>query len=597
MNTAPPEPESLKETLISIVIAFALAFVFRGFVAEAFVIPTGSMAPTLLGQHMRFHGSASGHDWAVGPWYANHTGVSGDYPARQGDAQHPISVNDPFSGEYIEVPGARLRAGDRILVLKYLYGLMDPSRYDVIVFNNPNDPQDRYIKRLIGLPGEQVALVDGDVFTRPIPAGWRQPSKEDDTALAAAWGAGQAGNGGWTIARKPDHVQRAVWQTIFDAEFTPLGPSGAEAGGGGAPPDWFRRPWTPSSPGWSFDGPTYTWQAPADAASTTLVFNQEQTRFNDARLGEPMHEGRSRYREPWVIDDRYAYDEIYGNQGGGQLRFPVSDLRLRAGLENAGQAAGTAKATAVIEARGHVFAADFSSEHGGTVTLRVRRPVGAAGVLGDWETLAAAAAPGLLQPGGEQEVHNVEFWHADQRLEVWFDGHKLIEDDKTLDWSPAQRVLFATGKSLEDRLADGDGGANGVLSQEEIYIRPKVYWQLAAGTGGEIKMLRLGLDRDLFYQPRLNTTMADMLRAADPRTTLTLEPDQFFACGDNSPASYDGRAWTAADPWVTSMIDEKPGIVPRDLLIGKAFFVYFPALLREGGPGPMIDFGRMRFIW
>ena len=43
---------SVIETLQSLVVAFVLAMVFRGFVVEGFVIPTGSMAPTLLGQHL-----------------------------------------------------------------------------------------------------------------------------------------------------------------------------------------------------------------------------------------------------------------------------------------------------------------------------------------------------------------------------------------------------------------------------------------------------------------------------------------------------------------------------------------------------------------
>src|SRR5690242_3442202 len=46
--------KGVKETIESILIAFILAFVFRAFVVEAFVIPTGSMATTLLGAHMRF---------------------------------------------------------------------------------------------------------------------------------------------------------------------------------------------------------------------------------------------------------------------------------------------------------------------------------------------------------------------------------------------------------------------------------------------------------------------------------------------------------------------------------------------------------------
>src|SRR5215831_11257546 len=42
---------TFRETVESVVIAFILAFLFRTFEAEAFVIPTGSMAPTLQGRH------------------------------------------------------------------------------------------------------------------------------------------------------------------------------------------------------------------------------------------------------------------------------------------------------------------------------------------------------------------------------------------------------------------------------------------------------------------------------------------------------------------------------------------------------------------
>ena len=40
-----------RETVESVIVAFVLAFLFRTFEAEAFVIPTGSMAPTLQGRH------------------------------------------------------------------------------------------------------------------------------------------------------------------------------------------------------------------------------------------------------------------------------------------------------------------------------------------------------------------------------------------------------------------------------------------------------------------------------------------------------------------------------------------------------------------
>ena len=50
-----------RETLESIVVAFVLAFLFRTFEAEAFVIPTGSMSPSLQGQHKDVHCLQCGH--------------------------------------------------------------------------------------------------------------------------------------------------------------------------------------------------------------------------------------------------------------------------------------------------------------------------------------------------------------------------------------------------------------------------------------------------------------------------------------------------------------------------------------------------------
>src|SRR5438094_9805641 len=72
--TKPAEPKNaepaqqsggVKDTVESILVAFILAFVFRAFIVEAFVIPTGSMAPTLLGAHMRFKCPDCGYDFTV----------------------------------------------------------------------------------------------------------------------------------------------------------------------------------------------------------------------------------------------------------------------------------------------------------------------------------------------------------------------------------------------------------------------------------------------------------------------------------------------------------------------------------------------------
>ena len=94
----PAQDGSIKETLISLAISFVMALVFRSYVVEAFVIPTGSMAPTLLGAHMEFRSPESGFQWAVNPWYAvNDTPVQPQGAGPSG----PPSATDPMSTSLI----------------------------------------------------------------------------------------------------------------------------------------------------------------------------------------------------------------------------------------------------------------------------------------------------------------------------------------------------------------------------------------------------------------------------------------------------------------------------------------------------------------
>src|SRR3989304_2288271 len=69
----PPPPgvpsataHNFRETIESIVIAFILAFLFRTFEAEAFVIPTGSMAPALQGRHKEVACPQCGYTYRTG---------------------------------------------------------------------------------------------------------------------------------------------------------------------------------------------------------------------------------------------------------------------------------------------------------------------------------------------------------------------------------------------------------------------------------------------------------------------------------------------------------------------------------------------------
>lgn len=54
--------------------------------------------------------------------------------------------------------------GDYLIIDEISYQLRAPQRGEVIVFKYPNDPSQRYIKRIIGLPGETIKVKDGKVF-------------------------------------------------------------------------------------------------------------------------------------------------------------------------------------------------------------------------------------------------------------------------------------------------------------------------------------------------------------------------------------------------------------------------------------------------
>lgn len=54
--------------------------------------------------------------------------------------------------------------GDFILTDKVSYRFKNPERGDVVVFKNPRDNSQDFIKRIIGIPGDKVMLKDGKVY-------------------------------------------------------------------------------------------------------------------------------------------------------------------------------------------------------------------------------------------------------------------------------------------------------------------------------------------------------------------------------------------------------------------------------------------------
>lgn len=98
------------DLLEAVIIALALAIVIRYFLFEPFVIPSGSMEPTL-------------------------------------------------------------QPGDRIIVSKLSYRLSEPQREDIVVFRYPPNPRLVYIKRLVAVGGDTVEIADNRLYIngKPVP--------------------------------------------------------------------------------------------------------------------------------------------------------------------------------------------------------------------------------------------------------------------------------------------------------------------------------------------------------------------------------------------------------------------------------------------
>lgn len=54
--------------------------------------------------------------------------------------------------------------GDYLIIDELSYRFSDPKRGDVVVFKYPNNPSQRYIKRIVGLPGETIEIRDNKVI-------------------------------------------------------------------------------------------------------------------------------------------------------------------------------------------------------------------------------------------------------------------------------------------------------------------------------------------------------------------------------------------------------------------------------------------------
>jgi len=554
------ELASIRDTIESIWVAIVLAFVLRGFVIEAFVIPTGSMAPRLYGEHLNLRCKACGYEYGFG-WSGEQDRAAGGRRSNRGapgwrggtrtnDARAPGGAKCPSCGHDQPRVGP-LAGGDRVLVMKYLYRFREPEPWDVVVFKNPQDNRQNYIKRLIGLPGETIEIVHGDIFVS------------------------RDGGRTFRIRRKEKaKVQRAMWHVVYDNDYRPDPRAFAEANSGREESDRIAPPgWKAVGPGadrWNLPGlygRRFAFRGGPDETEAELVFRAREDTFLP-RYGYNPALDPTRDFEPNVdVLNDLKLEVVY---------FPdAEDSRLALTLSS-------------FE---HVFRGEIGAD--GRARLRCRLD----GPGARWKPLAPPASIGALRPG---RGHKVALTNVDFRVTLWLDDRPiLVSRDRTPDTPVGDRTKYPMDyRLLKQRLERARAQVGAVkVPQPKVKI---------AAAGGPCRLRHVGLMRDVYYtSPKFQHDPAsgpdgDFARGSGVQQgqpgwgvdghPITLEKDddhpdldQFFVLGDNSPSSLDGRLWTSAA--VTLRLTDKKtgervyqlGTVPRYSLIGKAIFVYWPA--------------------
>ena len=524
------QAKSFREGFESIVVAIVLAFLFRAFEAEAFVIPTGSMAPTLQGRHRDLECSSCGMHYR--------TGDSLSAPS-QGEVAETVCPNcfytealqfDDENGRPEFTSSEIAHTGDRILVNKFAYErpFGDPERWDVIVFKYPNNAKQNYIKRLVGLPGETIRIYHGDVYVA------------DGTALD------------WRIVRKPPKKLRYMLQQVHDSNDV------SELVRQGFPTNWSAKG---SGGSWVTDDFGKSFSCNAGETTEWIQYRQYSPDFDTWHMyGRGEVDPR-----PMLITDFYTYNtKNYQNsvsQGFNNRTFGwhwVGDLAIEANITIESET-GLLRFDLVEAGRHHICSIDVST---GEATLSIddgKVP---------FDDVAEGTLSGKTKINGAGS-YQIRFANVDNELVLWV-------NERVCDFG--QRATYSVDASGEiPKTVPGDGGDLAPLRIGADNLK--------------VKVNRMRVLRDVYYiatnqsihdpavtdykgfnertSQALIRALEDPNRGADVfsrrrEVTFSMGADQFFPLGDNSPMSKDARLWEN-DPWVH-----------RDYLIGKAVLVYWP---------------------
>ena len=146
--------ESPLRSVLQLVVGVAVAaIVMHTWLVMGLVVPVtvsgSSMAPTLEGPHRMFRCDACRFDFPVGL----------DQLLDDNRAVCPrCGQSSAFRHGDVDV------RGDRLLVDRTAFIFHQPQRWDVVVFRSPTDPNQLFVKRIVGLPGETVSLRDNNIW-------------------------------------------------------------------------------------------------------------------------------------------------------------------------------------------------------------------------------------------------------------------------------------------------------------------------------------------------------------------------------------------------------------------------------------------------
>ncbi|HXG09721.1 MAG TPA: signal peptidase I [Gemmataceae bacterium] len=156
VTAAPPRhPVAGRRLIESAVLFLSVLLLIRVVGVEPYSVPTGSMAPTLMGNHWAAVCPRCGYLVRVGVPNGNGERHFG----RHGHAACPNCGCDE-----LPLDQTLISRGDQLLVNKNVFDWRRPRRWEMAVFRCPVEPGKEFVKRVVGLPGEEVQLRDGDVY-------------------------------------------------------------------------------------------------------------------------------------------------------------------------------------------------------------------------------------------------------------------------------------------------------------------------------------------------------------------------------------------------------------------------------------------------